>query len=145
MATVTKISRPEGIANSHGVWQVGPSELLASAPGGSDSIRTCSGEGERNPKLGIETEHAVRANPHAATKMIRVMGLPAGFVEGVTRILYHNNGEWGSSQSRSPSRPNQAALRGFFGVACLAAWASCKPILRSLFLTPSRVMVSTTQ
>ena len=70
---VTTKSLPEGTVNSHGVWQVGPSELVASAPGGLDSILRVSvgGVDRRNPKLGKDLPQALRMRAQAAIRINR--------------------------------------------------------------------------
>jgi hypothetical protein len=52
---------------------------LTSAPGGSDSNRTVSVDGDelKKFKLGIDAEHAATVRPHAITAMIRLISDPA--------------------------------------------------------------------
>lgn len=84
-AKVTENSLPGWTGSSHGVRQFCPSEVFASAPGGSDSIRSASvcGEEPRKFRLGIDVEHAARVKPHAMTAMTRLMiGSPIGWARG---------------------------------------------------------------
>src|SRR4029453_16494787 len=61
--------------SSHGVRQVWPWVVLASAPGGSDSIRKVSVAGAdlKKSRLGIDAEHAARVKPHATKAMTRLI------------------------------------------------------------------------
>jgi hypothetical protein len=65
-------------ASAHGVRQLGPAEVFTSAPGGSDSNRTDSVDGDELKKfrLGIDAEHAATVRPHAMTAKIRPMIRP---------------------------------------------------------------------
>jgi len=51
---------------------------LTSAPGGSDSNRTVSVDGDelKKFKLGIDAEHAATVKPHAITAMTRLISDP---------------------------------------------------------------------
>src|SRR5215510_9105543 len=72
------MSPPDWTVSSHGVRQLWPCEVRASAPGGSDSTRKTSvGAADfMKSRLGIDIEHAARANPHAATAITRLMVYP---------------------------------------------------------------------
>src|SRR5262249_14610997 len=74
----TVISPPDGTVSSHGVRQLWPWEVRASAPGGSDSTRKTSvaAPGLNMSRLGIDIEHAASARPHAATAITRLMVSP---------------------------------------------------------------------
>jgi hypothetical protein len=74
-AIVTDISPPAWTVSSQGVRQLCPWTLRASAPGGSDSIRTMSvgGDDFKKSRLGMEAEHAATVKPHATTAMTRLM------------------------------------------------------------------------
>jgi hypothetical protein len=65
------------IASEHGVRQVCPSDILASAPAGSDSncivVAAGTGFGESNCSQPGKLEQAERLNPHAAATTIRFM------------------------------------------------------------------------
>jgi hypothetical protein len=66
-------------SSSQGVRQLLPSDVLASAPGGFDSIRSACVGGE---ELGLtaDEEHAASVKPHATTVMTRLMiGSPPSF------------------------------------------------------------------
>jgi hypothetical protein len=68
-------SSPADTVSSHGVRQLWPCVVCASAPGGSDSIRNTSVEDDlKKSKLGIDIEHAARVKPHARMAMIRFIG-----------------------------------------------------------------------
>jgi hypothetical protein len=75
-ASVTPNSAlPGGTVSSQGVRQDCPSEVFASAPGGSDSILSASAGGAERMKLkpGSAEEHAATVKPHARTAMTRLM------------------------------------------------------------------------
>ena len=73
ICTVTANSLSVGTVSSQGVRQVCPWEVRASAPGGSDSIRSTSvlGVDLKKSKLGIDIEHAARAKPHPTAAITR--------------------------------------------------------------------------
>jgi len=74
-ASVTETSPLAWTASSHGVRQLCPDDVLASAPGGSDSIRSASDDGVDFMKFRLEDmeEHAARVKPHAMMAMTRLM------------------------------------------------------------------------
>src|SRR5262249_9032431 len=77
--SVTENSPAACTPSSQGVRQLCPSDVLASAPGGSDSIRSESddGAGLRKLRLDMVAEHAAKGKPHAAMAMtLRMIGPP---------------------------------------------------------------------
>src|SRR5579871_2003300 len=64
-----------GTVSSHGVRQVCPCEVRASAPGGSDSIRNTSvgGLDLKKSKLGMDIEQSASASPQATAAITRLM------------------------------------------------------------------------
>jgi hypothetical protein len=66
---------PPCTVSSQGVRQDCPSVVFASAPDGSDSIRSASGGGAERTKLnpGSAVEHAATLEPNARTAMARFM------------------------------------------------------------------------
>jgi hypothetical protein len=74
-ANVAESSGATWTVSSHGVRQACPTEVLTSAPGGSDSNRNAAVGGDelRKFKLGIDAEHAATVKPHATTAMTRLM------------------------------------------------------------------------
>src|SRR6185436_4343814 len=81
---VTAKSPPApAMGKAQGVRQAGPKEDLASAPGGSDSIRSAAGSGGGGaeppkifPQFGADPEHAARVRPHATTYTTLLMAVP---------------------------------------------------------------------
>jgi hypothetical protein len=75
-ASVTETSPLAWTASSQGVRQLCPDDVLASAPGGSDSIRSASDDGADFMKFRLDMdmeEHAARVKPHAMMAMTRLM------------------------------------------------------------------------
>jgi hypothetical protein len=80
-ASITESSLPVWTTTSQGVRQLWPWDVFASAPGGSDSIRSASDVGDGLRKLmlgmlgmlGIQEEHAASEKPHAMTAMTRLI------------------------------------------------------------------------
>src|SRR5262249_59813002 len=76
-----EMSSAAATESSQGVRQLWPDAVLASAPGGSDSIRNACGAGDDLKKFmsgsekesGSDTEHAAKLTPHATTAIIRIM------------------------------------------------------------------------
>ena len=98
-----------GTASEHGVRHEAPVEMLASAPGGSDSIVkvAVAGLDENAPKLGIhdvfQDEQVASPRLQATTAIARVLFISAGVAECRRRlapVLTHNN-------SPRPPRANQ--------------------------------------
>ena len=65
-------------SSSQGVRQLWPSDVLASAPGGFDSIRSAC-VGAEEVSLTSDEEHAAKAKPHATTATTRLMTLNPRF------------------------------------------------------------------
>ena len=97
---MTDYSPPPCTVSSLGVRLVWRCEVLASAPGGSDSIRRVSVAGDdlKKSMLGKEAEHAARVKPHATKAMTRLM------------VRSHQLG----GQSRA-AYPQSAAMRSVTG------------------------------
>ena len=72
------VSAPAGTVSSQGVRQLWPSVVRASAPGGSDSIRSVSAAGAdlKNSRLGIDIAQPATVRPHATTAITRLMVVP---------------------------------------------------------------------
>src|SRR5215813_8792104 len=68
-------SLPGWTESWHGVWQLCPSEVFASAPDGSESMASASdcGVDLRKSRLGIVAEHAATIKPQATTAITRLM------------------------------------------------------------------------
>ena len=90
---VTDVSLPGWTFSSQGVLHDGPDATLASAPGGSDSIRSASvlGPDFRKSMLGSDDEHPARMKPHANKAATRpMMKIPQTAAPAASRWTIRN-------------------------------------------------------